>query len=192
VAVETPKRKGDRTRAAILKAARETFHEAGFNASSVRTIARRANIDPSMIIRYFGSKQELFVAAVSVKLDVPNLSEVPAARRGEVLVAHFVSRWEGERSDDILIMLLRSAMTNEDAAKRLREVFDRQVVEALKPVTEKSELKRRAALVASQMLGLALTRYILRLPGAIEMSPDEIVRALSPTVGRYLRGALPD
>jgi len=184
-------RKGDRTRAAILTAARDAFHEFGFGGSSVRGIAARANIDPSMVIRYFGSKRELFIAAVRIDLDLPDLRLIPTSRRGQVLVEHFVSRWEGERSDDVLVMLLRSATTSEDAADRLREVFARQVVEVLRPVVDQSELKRRSALIASQLLGLALTRYILRLPVVAEQSTTHVIRDFSPTIQRYVEGTLP-
>lgn len=184
-------RKGDRTKAAILVAAREAFHQGGFGGSSVRGIAARAKIDPSMVIRYFGSKQELFAAAVGVDLDLPDLTQVPKSRHGKVLVEHFVSRWEGEKNDDVLVMLLRSAMTNEDAAEHLRKVFARQVIGALRPVVDKSELRRRSGLITSQMLGLAVTRYILRLPVMAEQSPAQVIRDFSPTIQRYLQGTLP-
>lgn len=184
-------RKGDRTKAAILVAAREAFHQGGFGGSSIRGIAAQVNIDPSMVIRYFGSKQELFAAAVSVELGLPDLTLVTKSRHGRVLVEHFVSRWEGEKSDDVLVMLLRSAMTHEDAADHLRTVFARQVVGALRPVIDTSELSRRSGLITSQMLGLAVTRYILRLPVMTEQSPAHVIRDFSPTIQRYLHGSLP-
>lgn len=191
VSTATPLRKGDRTKAAILQAAREAFHEFGFDGANVRGIAAQANIDPSMVIRYFGSKQELFAAVVGVDLRLPDLRKVPKSRRGQTLVAHFLSRWEGDPRDDVLIMLLRSAMANEDAADRLRGIFAKQVVGALRPVVDRSELRRRSALVASQMLGVALTRYILRIPAVAQQSPDQMIRDLGPTIQRYVEGPLP-
>ncbi|MEJ7690257.1 MAG: TetR family transcriptional regulator [Nocardioidaceae bacterium] len=188
---EVSPRKGDRTKAAILASARNAFHELGFDGASVRTIAAQANIDPAMVIRYFGSKQELFAAAVRIELRLPDLAQVPKSRRGRTLVEHFLHRWEGEPNEDALIMLLRSAVSHEDSARRLHTVFASQVVGALRPVVAASEVKRRSALVASQMLGLALTRYVLRLPAVADLSRTDVIRDFSPTIQRYVAGPLP-
>ena len=116
-------------------------------------------------MRYFTSKEALFAAAVDVDLMLPDLSGVAVEDLGARLTRHFLERWEGALSDDVLLILLRSAVTNEQVAERLRSVFVEQVVAVLARLAPPGEAERRAALVASQLLGLALTRYLLRLPG---------------------------
>jgi AcrR family transcriptional regulator len=183
-------RKSDRTRQAILGAARVHFAARGFDGANLRAISADASIDPAMVMRYFGSKEGLFAAAVQVDLQLPPLSDVPEADRGQVLTAHFVRRWEGDLSDNDLVLLLRSAVTNEKVSEQLRTIFTSQVVGSLEAVVPGSELLRRAALVSSQMLGLALTRYILALPGTVEQPADLLIADVAPTVQRYLHGPL--
>ena len=182
--------KSERTRAAILGAAREQFAARGYDRTSVRSIAGQASIDPAMVIRYFSNKEALFAAAVDVDLMLPDLSRVPAEELGPRLTRHFLERWEGGLSDDVLLILLRSAVTHEPVAERLRTVFADQVVRALSALLPEAEARRRAGLVASQLLGLALTRYLLRLPGMVDRPADDVAADVAPTVQRYLVGEL--
>jgi AcrR family transcriptional regulator len=184
-------RKSDRTRAAILDAARVQFQQQGYDRTSIRSVAGAARIDPSMVMRYFGSKQGLFAAAAHVDLLLPDLSAVPPRKRGQAMLEHFVRRWEGDLSDDVLLLLLRSAVTDEGAAERLRTVFQEQLVAALGAVYEPDEALRRAGLIASQTLGLALGRHILRLPGLSDRPAADLIADLAPTIQRYLTGRLP-
>jgi AcrR family transcriptional regulator len=182
-------RKSDRTKHAILTAARRQFEQQGYDRTSIRAVAAAADIDPSMVMRYFGSKEGLFAEAVRIDLRLPDLAAVPAPNRGRALVEHFVRRWEGDLSDDVLVILLRSAVTNESAARRLHAVFQEQLVESLARYCERPEAVRRAGLVASQVLGLAVTRYLLRMPGVADRPPDELVADVAPTLQRYLEGS---
>lgn len=183
-------RKGERTRLAILQAAREQFHRLGYDGASIRGIAAGADIDPSMVMRYFGSKEGLFAAAVDVDLHLPDLSACPPSRRGRRLVEHFLARWEGEPRDDVLVLLLRSAATNDDARERMHRVFTEQLSACVATVCEPSSAGRRAALIATQMLGLALCRYVLRLPLITSAPPAQLAADLGPTIQRYLTTAL--
>ncbi|OLT28673.1 TetR family transcriptional regulator [Actinomadura sp. CNU-125] len=184
--------RSDQTRAAILAAARRRFAADGYERATIRAIARDAGIDPSMVMRYYGSKDGLFAAATDIDLLLPDLSQGPADRIGERLARHFVERWEGELSDEFLVVLFRSAVTGEAAAARLREVFGGQVTGALGPlVPDPAELPVRAGLVSTQLLGVALCRYILRLPPVVAMDVDALVANLAPTVQRYINGPLP-
>lgn len=179
--------RSDQTRAAILHAARHRFAEDGFEKATIRAIASEASIDPSMVMRYFGTKDGLFRAACDIDLQLPDLAAVPAELAGETLIRHFVERWEGGLADEALTVLFRSAITNEIAAEQLRTVFGKQVVQALAAVVAKpEELPARAGLVSTQLLGMALCRYILKLPPVAALSVDELVAALGPTVRRYL------
>jgi AcrR family transcriptional regulator len=199
----TPGRRSDVTRAAILRAARERFAADGYERATIRAIAADADIDPSMVMRYFGSKEKLFAAAAEFDLRLPELAELPPDRIGAALVGHFVDRWDG---DETMTALLRAGTTNPAAAERMRQIFASQLApvvrratgsgtgaeaEADRPDAEGARLSRlspeqRAGLVASQILGLALTRYVLTLPPVAALTRDELVAWIGPTVHRYL------
>src|SRR3979490_267523 len=170
------------TKAVILAAARERFAASGFERATIRAIAADANIDPSMVMRYFGNKNELFAAAADFNLHIPDLSDVDRDQVGERVVAHFTNRWEGAEA---LIVLLRSSTTNPEAARRMREIFAGQLLPAIAKINPDAPA-RRAGLVATQVLGMALCRYVLQVPPVVGMSRDELVAWLGPTVQRYL------
>ncbi|MFB6723377.1 TetR family transcriptional regulator [Kribbella sp. NPDC056345] len=179
-------RKSDRTRAAILTAARERFGADGYERATIRAIAADAAIDPAMVMRYFGSKEKLFAEAAEFDVRVPDLSDVPAAEVGAVLIRHLFARWE---EDDTFRVLLRTAATNESAAERMRHVFATQ----LAPVLGRLAVDQptvRAGLVATQAMGFALCRYILRFPPVTALTEDQAVAYLAPTVTRYLMAPL--
>ena len=187
----TARRRSDQTRAAILAAARRRFAADGFERTTIRAIAADAGIDPSMVMRYYGSKDGLFSAAADLDLQLPDLAAVPREQLGETLVRHWVERWEGGSSDELLIVLFRSAITNEAAAERLRTVFGAQVAEAVATIVDdRAEAATRAGLVSTQMLGLALCRYILRLAPVVALDLDTLLATVSDTVQRYLTGPL--
>lgn len=177
-------RRSDATRAAILTAARERFAADGYERATIRAIAAGAGIDPALVMRYYGNKEKLFATAAEFDLHLPDLTGLPPEQVGERLVRHLLTRWE---TDDTLPALLRAATTNEPAAARMRVVFGQQLVPTVARICpDSAEAARRAALLASQMLGLALCRYVLRLPPMVTMSADEMVNWLGPTVTRYL------
>jgi AcrR family transcriptional regulator len=176
------RRSSAETKAVILAAARERFAQSGFERATIRAIAADANIDPSMVMRYFGSKDQLFAAAADFDLDFPDLSSAQPGQRGAALVAHFINRWE---RDEALIVLLRSSTTNAEAAKRMQDIFAAQLLPEIVKVNA-ADPARSAGLIASQMLGLALCRYVLRLPPVVAMPRDDVVSWLGPTIQRYL------
>ncbi|MFI7430355.1 TetR family transcriptional regulator [Micromonospora sp. NPDC049836] len=182
-------RRSDATRAAILRAARERFAADGYDRATIRAIAADARIDPSMVMRYYGSKEGLFAAAAEFDLRLPDLGAVPPDRLGETLARHFLRRWEG---DETLAALLRAASTNPGAAERMRGVFAEQLAaEVARLGTDPALTARRAGLVASQVLGLAFARYIVGLPPVVEMAADELAAWVAPTLQRYLTGPVP-
>ncbi|MFE0376499.1 TetR family transcriptional regulator [Streptomyces inhibens] len=182
-------RRSAATRAAILAAARDRFAADGYERATIRAIAKDARIDPSMVMRYYGNKEGLFAAASEIDLRVPDLSRVPREELGARLVRHFLERWE---CDETLTAMMRVGVTNEAGAERMRGVFAEQmgpVLAVVSPVPE--EAPTRAALIASQILGMALCRYVLHLPPAVGLSHDEVVAWLAPTVQRYLTAEQP-
>ena len=170
------------TKAVILAAARENFAKSGYERATIRAIAADANIDPSMVMRYFGNKDQLFAAAAEFDLEFPDLSTIDEAELGAGLVNHFMNRWE---RDEALIVLLRSSTTNDEAAQRMREIFAGQLLPGIAKINPVAP-ELRATLVATQMLGLALCRYVLQLPPIVAMSREEVVAWLGPTVQRYV------
>jgi AcrR family transcriptional regulator len=181
-------RRSDGTRAAILAAARERFAADGYERATIRVIARDANIDPAMVMRYYGSKERLFAAAAEFDLRLPDVTLAPRLMVAELLVRHFLARWE---SDEALTALLRAGMTNDAAADRLRAIFAGQVEPTVATICpDPDEAPVRAGLVASQILGLAVCRYVLRLPSIVALSHDEAVSWFAPTIERYLIGTV--
>lgn len=178
----TTDRRSDRTKAAILRAARERFAAQGYERTTIRAVASDAGIDASMVMRYFGNKAHLFDAALAVDLRLPDLTGVPADGLAQALVRHFLERWEGDPADDALLVLLRSAVTHEQAATRMHEIFAAQVTPAVAAALPPELAARRAGLVSAQLLGLALTRYLLRLPAVTTLTPDEIESGLAPAI----------
>jgi AcrR family transcriptional regulator len=173
------------TRRAILRAARAIFAARGYEQTTIRAVAAQAGVDASMVMRYFQSKAGLFTAAVTTDLQVPDLRSVPASHRGELLVRYFVGRWEGPVADIKLIALLRTAVTSEAIAGQIQAILGRRLTERIAALDEQ-QAPGRAALIAAQLLGLALCRYILRFEPLASLPADEVVAAVAPSVDRYL------
>ena len=118
------RRTSEDTKATILAAARERFAADGYDRATIRAIASDADIDPSMVMRYYGNKDKLFTAATDFDLRLPDLKEVPREDVGRTLVVHLLERWE---DDEGLMILLRTGVTNEGAAERMRGIFAAQL-----------------------------------------------------------------
>ncbi|MEV6054404.1 TetR family transcriptional regulator [Streptomyces sp. NPDC052107] len=182
-------RRSDATRTAILDAARERFATDGYERATIRAIAKDARIDPSMVMRYFGSKEGLFASAVALDLRLPDLTGVPRDEVGRALVSHFLGVWE---ENEELTALLRVGATNQAGAERMQGIFRDQLLPLARQVCpDPEQVPARAALCAAQLLGLALTRYVLRLPAARELTCEELLAWLGPTVQRYLTAPNP-
>ncbi|MGA4539308.1 TetR family transcriptional regulator [Uniformispora flossi] len=182
-------RRSDATRAAILAAARERFAADGYEKATIRAIARDATIDPSMVMRYYGSKADLFVAAVAIDPRLPSLPVEPHDTIGRTLARHFLTLWE---ENEELTALMRVGVTDPTAADRMQSVLRDQLTPLARKVgPAPDQASARAALCASAVLGLALTRYVLRFPASVELDREEIVDWLGPTIQRYLTDPTP-
>ncbi len=178
------------TRRTILDAARGLFAARGYEQTTIRAVAAQAGIDASMVMRYFGSKAGLFAAAATLDLNAPDLAPVPPRRRGEAFVRHFMAGWEADPTEDMVVFLLRTAVTDESVAAQMQTTFNRMIVGPLTSLGYE-EPERRAALIGSQLLGVALCRYILRLQPLASFSGDEVVASVGPTIQRYLTQPVP-
>ena len=174
-----PMKKSERTRAAILEASLTAFAEQGYERATVRDIAARAGVDPALVVRYFGSKEALFAEASDFDLKLPDLTAAKPGRLGQVLIAHFLE-----------MILMRTAATNEEAAGKMRKIFAGQVMPALARTMEPAEAATRAGLVSTQLLGLALCRYVLKLPPVTALSRDQIVKSVGASLQTYVTGKL--
>lgn len=173
----------------ILTAARSQFARDGYERTTIRTVAAAAQTDPALVMRYFGSKDGLFAAASTFDLRLPDLTTVTSDCLGETLIRHFLERWEGDPNDQSLRILLRAGVTNAEAAARIRALFAEQVLPAVRLVAPDQQALR-AGLISSQIIGLALCRFILAVPPMVEMPPETIIATIGPTLQRYLTGAL--
>lgn len=171
-----------------MQAARKLFGEKGFDRTTVREIAAAAEIDPALVIRYFGGKDQLFAQAAAFQLNIPSFEGVAYDRIGEALVRHYLAVWEGEVGTGGLPILLRSAASSEAAAEQMREIFRRQVLPAVRKIRGGRGASQRAALVASQLLGMALCRYILKFPPMVSMPREMLVTEVGRTIQRYATG----
>jgi AcrR family transcriptional regulator len=182
-------RRSDATRAAILAAAIARFAADGYERATIRAIARDAGIDPAMVMRYYGSKEGLFRAASEIDLRMPDFTGVPAEEAGEALVRHFLRRWE---EDGSLAAMLRAAVASGMDEGRQQALMERQVGPVVaRFCTAPAEVPRRTALIASQIVGMAVLRYLLLVPTVTAMTSGEIVAWLGPTVQRYLTAEKP-
>jgi AcrR family transcriptional regulator len=189
------RRPGDSgTRDAILRAARAGFSARGFNATSLRSIARDAGVDPALITHYFGSKDDVFEAALALPLVpetlVPLLLAEGVEGLGERIVRTFLGVWDNTPGQGPMLAMLRSAVSHEDSAERLRGLLTRVLLHPLAEGTGSGDADLRASLLASQVAGLALARYVLKIEPLASATADELAPLLGPTLQRYLTGAL--
>src|SRR4029453_14924169 len=156
------------TRGQIIAAARHAFATKGFGGASMRAIAAEAEVDPALIHHYFDSKQQLFLATVALPLELPRIVDrVAVGRRsdlGERLVRTVLGVWDSDLQPS-LVAAIRTTLTDPALTRSVGEFFTLQVIghvlrrDELPP----EEANRRAGLVASQVLGLVIGRYVLQL-----------------------------
>ncbi len=178
------------TRDDVLEAARARFAADGFRGATIRAIAADAGVDPAMVHHWFGTKQGLFAAVMDLPVQpatiVEALAAVPADQVGVRMIETFLDVWEEPDRRDRLTILVRTAVTNDDAARMIREFL----VDALfAPVARRVSPDRhglRATLAASQMIGFAMIRYVLRIEPMASASPSDIVAAIGPVVQHHL------
>ncbi|WP_035857039.1 TetR family transcriptional regulator [Cryptosporangium arvum] len=185
---------GSGTQEAILDAARAAFSEAGYDGATIRGIAGKAAVDPALVHHYYGTKEQLFVAAMELPFDpsavLPALLEPGLDGIGERIVRLMVTLWDSAGDYNPFAALLRSAMTQEKAATMFREFATRAIFANVVKAIDADRPELRTGLVASQMAGLIMTRYLLKLPAMVQATPDELVAGIGPTLQRYLTDPL--
>jgi AcrR family transcriptional regulator len=182
------------TRGEILAAARQVFGEHGFENASVRKVAARARVGPALVPHGFGARQALFLAAVELPGDfsAPRDRVMAGPRReiGARLVRQTLELWEDPAMRTRLMGIVRSATTDEVAAEILRRLLSAGPILALTRASGQPDAALRATLAGSQIVGLAMARYVIRVEPLASAPLDEVVRAIGPTIQRYLAGRL--
>lgn len=198
---ETPKRRGRRpgpssTRDAILAAARSRFTERGFDQASVREIAADAGVDPALVHHYFRSKEGLFIAALRLpdletalgQVLLPQEGPPDPEQLGAALVRTVSLLWTDPELPRTLAGLVRRAATNEQGAAMLRQFLSHAILGRIGQILSSPDADLRVALVGSQISGLLVARVVLRLEPLASMPVEDLVRAIGPTLQRYLTG----
>ncbi len=199
-----PRRSGRRsgdsgTREAILAAARSRFGDYGYDGATIRGIAADAGVDAALVHHFFGTKERLFAAAMRLPLSPGELvaaalapgTREPGRGLGEHMLRTVLQAWEVAEMRSTFLGLLRSAVTSEQAAGMLREFATEAILGRLAGAVQGGaggDAQFRAALVARQVLGLALTRYVLQLEPLARADVDRLAAAIGPTLERYLTG----
>jgi AcrR family transcriptional regulator len=192
----TGRRPGNQdTREEILAAARQAFAERGFDNTSIRTIAAGAGVDPALVHHYFGTKDQLFLDAMQVPFDpakvVPHILAAGVDEVGERVVRTLLTIWDSPAGAPAAA-LVRSAVSNEAISRMLRDFVVTRILRRIGRELgfEPAEGAMRANLVASQIGGLIMVRYILKFEPLASAPPDTVVALVAPTVQRYLTGPL--
>ena len=178
------------TREAILTEARRQFATRGYDATSLRGIATGAKVDPALLIHYFGTKEGLFTAATGLPA---RLSDLFAGLDGsdvhesaDALVRGYLQVVDSDQSRNAILALVRSAVSQEKAAAMLREFLTAELLSVIAGWTQAPNAPLRAALVAAQLVGIAMLRHVVRVEPVVRASPDEIVALVAPVIEMYL------
>ncbi len=183
-----------RTRQQILEAARGAFATHGYDATSIRLVARSAGVDPALVHHFFANKAGLFAAATELTVDPEQfVTQLLAGGRttlGPRLVRAVVELWDGPGVFEPFLGLIRGAVSHEDAARLLREFITTEILGRLAVAAAPDHPEARAALAGSQIIGIAMARKVVRVEPLASATPQWLASAVGPTIQRYLTGRL--
>ncbi|MEV0257923.1 TetR family transcriptional regulator [Streptomyces sp. NPDC050732] len=185
---------GPATRDQILRAAREEFSARGYEKASVRGIAKAAGVDPALVHHYFGTKEQVFEAAVTVAfapaLEAPAaVEDGPLEEVGERLTRFVLGVWENPATRAPLLAIVRSAVNNETAASIFRRLVATQLLGRIARHLELPDAELRAELAAAQLVGVAMLRYVIQVEPLASADVEQLVARLAPVVQGHLTGA---
>ncbi|HEX6756527.1 MAG TPA: TetR family transcriptional regulator [Mycobacteriales bacterium] len=180
------------TRDDVLAAARTVFADRGYRNASLRAIAAEAGVDAGMVRHFFGDKDGLFRAAMELPIDpsvlLPALLAPGLDGLGERVVRFFLGVWDAPATRGPFLALVRSVTSHEESAAMFREFFTERMLGRIAAALDRPDAELRGSLVASQLVGLAMVRYIIRIEPLASASVDQVVAAVAPTLQRYLTG----
>jgi AcrR family transcriptional regulator len=179
------------TRRAILEAARRAFAARGYRATTFRSIAEIAGVDPALLTHYFGSKEGLFAAALEFPVRpselFAGLETKTAAEASQHIVRSYFAMVDEPRARDALLALVRSAVSDERAAALLREFVAEELLTLIAQPIRRPDAQLRASLAAAQLVGIAMLRYVIQISPLAEASNDDLVSLVAPAIEAYLR-----
>lgn len=166
-----------------------------YDGATIRDVARRAGVDPALVHHYFDNKQTLFVAAIQVPVDptviIDSIARGDPLGAGERIAHTFLATWDIPENQSPMVALLRSAASNERAAVMFREFISREIFARIMRALDVSDPDLRASLVATQLLGVALMRYVIGVEPLASTPSDRLADMIAPTLQRYLTEPLP-
>ncbi|MFJ2348972.1 TetR/AcrR family transcriptional regulator [Streptomyces antimycoticus] len=181
---------GPGARDRILAAARNEFAERGYDKTSIRGIAKAAEVDPALVHHYFGTKEQVFEAAIELifapAMAAPDAVHGSREGAGERMARFMFGIWENPVSRLPLLAVMRSALTNEAAAAVLRGMIERRVLLRMAGELDVPNPEFRAQLAAGHLIGVAMLRYVIRMEPMASAEVDDIVAMVGPTLRRYL------
>jgi AcrR family transcriptional regulator len=203
VSPRTPKTKTPRTgrrpgksnsRDDILKAARKLFAKRGYQGATLRAIAKEADVDPSLIVHFFGNKVNLLAEAIEWPFDpevqMPRLLENGRRNVGRQLAELAIRTWDEAGTRHPVFTLLRAGLTEPEAAEMLRTFMLQRLYAPLMERLGSDQPELRAGLAVSQVIGVGMGRYVLKFDGLAEAKSEDVIDWLAPSLQRYLTGKL--
>jgi len=186
---------GDHSREAILATARKLFAEQGFEGTSLRQVARESSVDPAMVHHFFGGKDELFAASVELPADpaevLAGVETLDPTVRAEAIVRAVLRLWESPAQHG-LVAFVRGTIGSKAKTALMREMVNRTILSRIMAGLPGSpeEVRVRGNLVATQVVGLMLVRYVIRLEPLASADQEDVIRFVAPNIQRYLTGDL--
>jgi AcrR family transcriptional regulator len=183
---------GEDTRAAIVAAARTEFAGKGYEGATLRGIARAAGVDARLVHHYFSGKDDVFVAAMELPVRPQDIVAAVVAGGvdgiGERLLRFFFSVWEAPEARERIVALVSSVLTSESAATMLRQFLTRELFGRIVAVIGVDDPELRASLAASQMVGLIMARYVVKVEPLASADPEDFIPLVAPVMQHYLGG----
>lgn len=180
--------------ARILQAAREAFAQTGWAGTTIRSVARAADVDPALVYHYFGSKEGLLDAATAPEprfLErVAHTWTVPQAELGRALIEVLLANWADPEIGPFLRAVLQTAAHEATTREKLRQVVERSLMGVSQLGADERDRQVRSGLIASQLMGFAMMRYVWQIEPIASMDEAEIVAAIAPNLQRYVDGDL--
>jgi AcrR family transcriptional regulator len=180
--------------ARILTAARAAFADTGLAGTTIRAVAREADVDPALVYHYFGSKEGLLEAATAPPQrwleSVAKTWTTPVPELGSALLRLMLGAWADDEIGPVLRAILQTAAHDPGTREKLRRVVEGSLMGVSHLGTDERDRLVRSGLVASQLMGLAMMRYVWRIEPVTSMPDDELVAAIAPNLQHYIEGDL--
>jgi AcrR family transcriptional regulator len=190
----TPGRRpgGPDTRGEIVQAARESFADKGFAATSIRAVARHAGVDAALVHHYFDSKDELFIEAMAIPVDPRQIAaqivDGPVEEIGRRIATVFFGVWESPDGQQRMKALFRSVVSSDEVARMMREGITQMIIQPISQVLDVPDAQLRVGLVATQLVGAAIVRYLVGLEPVASIDIETLIDRLAPVLQLHLTG----